>query len=150
MGELVFPFMSLSLNWRKQQILKRVCPHVRSCIALLQINRKPQLNHVDNMCDKNHNDLIEFVFIHAWLEWSGIVGRVSSGSATRCLVVNASVDHLSELHADDARRIKVGTPATPNMSGGQMAGGPWQDLHTVPHRQFWENRVHSKIFLGKF
>ena len=25
-----------------------------------------------------------------------------------------------------------------------------EEEHTVPQRQFWENRVHSKKFLGKF
>ena len=28
--------------------------------------------------------------------------------------------------------------------------GPMDTPHTVPHRQFWKNRLHSKKFFGKF
>ena len=38
---------------------------------------------------------------------------------------------------------------TSPMASPQLAKLPFPK-HTVPRRQFWENRVHSKNFLGKF
>lgn len=104
-----------------------------SGIALYRIVYKSTGNHnclMWKICvtkKPNHNGLIEFGFeteiCSALIRIDWDCGAARGGSAARCPAANASVSHLSELHGDDATRIKVGTQAIPNMSVGQMAGG---------------------------